>query len=687
MKKIFTIILSIYFMTHFFTMNAQFIFDATRNKTVLELSKNTDFSKEIIKRGVEQTAMLWNYTDGNETDFFNFCNDYFCKTKEEKKQLFDRVATNFETILGHNNRVTIELLRPTQVVGYNSLPIDDLFATYDINAHFSDDMFATKIALIIALNFPFFTLEEKEDNGHKWSETEWGYARLGDYFRSRVPANLKQNIATAIANADNYIANYNIPMWLIANGSNHRYWSYGTKLISHWGLRDEIKASYADAEAGLMKQHLIYAVMRAIIDQSIPTEIMNETEGYYWKPITNKAFLHDIVEIQTTPEPNTRYQHLLNIFNAVSATDKCYAGGSTNISRTFESDLEMKLEDVEALFISLVTAPQVKQVAEIIAKRLKRKLQPFDIWYDGFKSRSSINQDSLDSDVRAKYPNVAAFQKDLPNILVKLGFTPEKAEYICKYIHVDPSIGAGHAWGAEMKSDKSMLRTRFVDGMDYKGYNIGIHEFGHNVEQTISLHDVPNYFLKSVPNTAFTEALAFTFQKKDLELLGGYENNDEMLKDLTTLDIFWGCYEIMGVSLVDIKVWQWMYKNPDTDANSLKHAVMRIAREVWNQYYAPVFGIPDQTVLAIYSHMIDAPLYLSAYPIGHIIDFQIGNYLENKNLGDEVCRMYAMGRLTPKLWMERAVGSQINTADLLKSTQNAVNNVNEAMKAAKKVRK
>jgi hypothetical protein len=198
---------------------------------------------------------------------------------------------------------------------------------------------------------------------------------------------------------------------------------------------------------------------------------------------------------------------------------------------------------------------------------------------------------------------------------------------------------------------------------------------------------VPNYFLKSVPNTAFTEALAFTFQKKDLELLGGYENNDEMLKDLTTLDIFWGCYEIMGVSLVDIKVWQWMYKNPDTDANSLKHAVMRIAREVWNQYYAPVFGIPDQTVLAIYSHMIDAPLYLSAYPIGHIIDFQIGNYLENKNLGDEVCRMYAMGRLTPKLWMERAVGSQINTADLLKSTQNAVNNVNEAMKAAKKVRK
>ncbi|MEG1556502.1 MAG: hypothetical protein RR356_07245, partial [Bacteroidales bacterium] len=208
-----------------------------------------------------------------------------------------------------------------------------------------------------------------------------------------------------------------------------------------------------------------------------------------------------------------------------------------------------------------------------------------------------------------------------------------------------------------MKSDCALLRTRIGDdGMDYKGYNIGVHEFGHNVEQTISLHDVPNYFLRGVPNTAFTEALAFTFQSRDLQLLG-VSSVDEVSKYNNTLDIFWGCYEIMGVSLVDMKVWQWLYNHPKATAEELKNAVLAIAKEVWNQYYEPIFKIKDQTILAVYSHMIDAPLYLSAYPLGHLIDFQFENYLEGKNIGTEVERIFAIGRLTPDLWMKKAVGT------------------------------
>jgi hypothetical protein len=98
--------------------------------------------------------------------------------------------------------------------------------------------------------------------------------------------------------------------------------------------------------------------------------------------------------------------------------------------------------------------------------------------------------------------------------------------------------------------------------MDYKGYNIAIHEFGHNVEQTISLYDVDHYTMSGVPNTAFTEALAFIYQTRDLELLG-IQTNEPNVEYLNTLDKLWGSYEIMGVSLVDMAVWRWMYDNPD----------------------------------------------------------------------------------------------------------------------------
>ena len=64
--------------------------------------------------------------------------------------------------------------------------------------------------------------------------------------------------------------------------------------------------------------------------------------------------------------------------------------------------------------------------------------------------------------------------------------------------------------GAERRGDKAHLRTRVEpSGMMYKGYNIAIHELGHNVEQVCSLYQVDSTLLRGVPNTAFTEALAF----------------------------------------------------------------------------------------------------------------------------------------------------------------------------------
>jgi hypothetical protein len=649
--------------------NKKIIGDDTVSSVTKQLiEKHGDQNRDRIEKGVKQMASLWEKEDGDASAFETFCLDNFIGDPTQREQIFTRLCKHFETIYGGFNKMAVSLMEPVHEVAYTPFSVDDMFGSWSPSAHFEDDFFANKIAFYVMLNFPCYTLDEKNELGEKWSSLEWGYARMGDIFTSRVPAKIAQNIAEAEAAADNYIANYNIYMGKLVDDNQKTFFPEDMVLITHWGLRDELKAQYADAN-GLVKQQLIYEVMKRIIDQSIPQEMINKND-FTWNPYKNEIYKNG-GKLSHTAEPFTRYEYLLSVFKAMKAADEYTPMYPSCISRKFDQEFELSQAEVEKLFVTLLEAPQVKQVGELISKRLGRKLQAFDIWYDGFKTRSSINPQLLDSLTQTKYPNKEMFVADLPHILVKLGFPQEKALAICNQVRVDASRGAGHAWEARMKDDKARLRTRIGEkGVDYKGYNIGVHEFGHNVEQTITLHDVPNYMLAGVPNTAFTEALAFVFQKKDLELLGIHGSENAM--NLTTLDIFWGCYEIMGVSLVDMRVWKWMYENPNATKEQLMAKTIEIAKDVWNTYYYPVFGTKDEPILAVYSHMIASPLYLSAYPLGHLIEFQLENYYEGKNIGQETIQIFSNGRLTPQLWLKKGLHTTLSVEPLLNAVSTAV---------------
>ena len=688
--KRFTLFSILFIITLTLSAENLFIQKSTIQRTVGDLQKHSKVSASLITKGVNQAAAFWTEADGTQEDFFNFCNENCCKNSSEKEILFHRLCDNFEAILGHNNRVTVELSMPIHVSGYTSLPVDERFAAYNSLAHLNSDMFDNKIAFVVILNFPHFTLKEKTENAEKWSDLEWGYARLGDLFTNRVPAEKLQAISAATAAADNYISNYTIYMGRVKTNDGRMFWNKDLKLITHWGLRDELKAAYADKSGGKAKQEVIYSIMKTIIDQTIPIDVINKNK-YIWYPTANKLYKEGgTIGIYGEPEGEVRYQYLLNNFKAEKAVDAYYSDKSTFIDRTFNDDLEISQSDIEKLFTAFMKTPEVEKVAKLISKRLGRRLRPYDIWYNGFKNRSSVDQRTLDRLTQERYPNKEAFEADLPNILQTLGFTKEKANFICHHITVDASVGAGHAWESLMRSDNARLRTRIGEnGMDYKGFNIGIHEFGHNVEQTFSLHNVPNYFLVGVPNTAFTEALAFNFQQHDLQLLG-FNNADTVGRYYDLLDNFWSCYEIMGVSLLDIRVWQWMYAHPDADAAQLRDAVIDLSKAIWNEFYAPVFKVKDQTILAIYSHMIDAPLYLSAYPIGYLISFQLQNYLDGKNLGTEVERIFSQGKLIPQYWMQKAVGSKLTVTPFVRAAGAAVDKViayEKEASAAKKSKK
>jgi hypothetical protein len=633
----------------------------TIEKVIADLSAKNPASKMLIEKGVKQTARLWQPQDGTEDEFIRFCLDNYISNSSEKEAVFLKISDYMEAIWGNYNKMSLQLQKNVHEATGPLLKIDEQFAAYSPNTHVSDDMYANKLAFFITLNFPEYSLEEKELLGN--NRLSWAYARLGDMFTSHVPAELQQAVTKANSDADVYISNYNIYAGHLLDKSGKKVFPENMILLSHWNLRDEIKANYNKGETGLNKQKTIYEAMKRIISQEIPKEVINSGD-YDWNPYSNQAYQSGKA-ISGNAENTTRYEVFLNNFRALKAID-AYTG-NTYIDRNFSEDMEVSVNDAEKLFREYLSAPEMKIAGKIVASRLGRKLQAFDIWYDGFKLRSSLNEDSLSNMTRTLYPNAEALKKDLPDILEKLGFTKERAGYLAKRIDVDAARGSGHAWGAGQKGDHAHLRTRIPEGgLDYKGYNIAIHEFGHNVEQTISLYDIDYYMLNGVPNTAFTEALAFVFQKRDLDILG-IKDAVPGKDNLDVLDKTWSLFEISGVSLLDISVWKWMYANPDATPAQLKEAVIRLSKEIWNEYYAPIFGVKDEPVLAIYSHMLSYPLYLSAYSFGQIIEFQLEQYLQGKDFATEVDRIYRLGKLTPNQWILQATGKPLSVEPLLEA--------------------
>ena len=631
-------------------------------------AKSPVLTDQSAPLGVRQAAALWTAEDGSQADFDRLVAENYCTTDSERLALFESLSRIMENISQSADMLTVELLRPTQLTNASEPQSTDwIMSGYSPLAHFSDDMFANKLAFVTIINFPHYSLEEKNTLGRQWTRQEWAFARMGDIFTTRVPAEVKTRMAQALADAENYIADYNIYMGNLRTEDNRQLWPEDKILLSHWNLRDELKALYG-TEGGQEKQEMIYQVMQRIVSQTIPQQAINGAE-FIWKPYSDAS----------EAEPYTRYERILAVAHAYFAEDPYCPSAPTGIIRNFEEGVEIPAAELDSLFRALVGSTQVQQVAEIIKERLGRNLRPYDIWYDGFKARASMDEDELSALTRKLYPDANAFAADMWRLLTQMGFYPEDARRIAHHIAVEPARGSGHAWPCLGRKEDARLRTRIPEnGMDYKGYNIAVHEFGHCVEQILDMYFIDHYMLSGVPNTAYTEASAFLWQQRDLQLLPNSQTanvNSQMSKD-EIFDQFWSMYEIMGVSLVDMAMWQWIYVHPKATPKELCEATMQIAKEVWNQYYEPVLGEHDCILLAVYSHMVNAPMYLPNYPLGHIVQFQLEEHLSQcktqKDFALEYMRIYRLGRLTPKEWLIEAVGTPPTIEPVLRAVENAV---------------
>ncbi len=635
-----------------------------------------------IDIGLAALSEQWVKTDGDNGEFIKFAVDNFVSDPIQLDQLSKVISDNIRVINGHIWKIGSTLSNPYSANTGKIKKYEELFAGVSINVDINKELYRSKVAHLVLLNFPPVTDEQKKKNGHTWSYQQWGYVFLGDMFKveksnkesKRSKGNKDISKKLYKGDSQRYADNSVIPIFTLCDANGNRVFTENKNLLLHWKMRDEIKNLYGSSLSDkLVKQKTIYSAMRRYIDQSIPQQIFSQDTSLKWDPNTNILLSNGGETLQAESNNNLRYEYLRNLFLKQYNRQP----DSTKYFDNYFKAYNVKASDIENMFVEILSSKEAIQVGKLIKKKIGRDLEPFDVWYTGFNNRSSYDSDSLDNYFKTIYPTPQALTDSIPSLLMKLGFDRERADFYGSKICVEPARANGHAEGAVLKNEKSFLRTNFTDnGLDFGGFQTAMHELGHSVQQTISAQLIDIFPMSSLPNSGLVESAAYLFEFKTWNVIDGLNVDKEGLYNNSILDNFWATYEIAGPALCEMKMWQWMYNKKVFSADELRNATISIAKEVWNSYYAPVFGISDEIMPAVYNHMLNSSLYLSGYTLAHIIHMQIENYLAGKDFPSEVERIYKLGEIPFDIWMERALQSSLSAKPILNITSKALSNIN-----------
>ncbi|MDZ7776585.1 MAG: hypothetical protein U5L09_13735 [Bacteroidales bacterium] len=124
---------------------------------------------------------------------------------EGEQQKCSENSAQLQALWGKYHEMEVLLKEPLHLSGPPITKTDMIFGSYNPRAHLTEDLYQNKAAFLVALNFPFYSLDEKSEKAGEWSRKEWAYARMGDLFTSRLPASLEQEISSTLTEADTYI--------------------------------------------------------------------------------------------------------------------------------------------------------------------------------------------------------------------------------------------------------------------------------------------------------------------------------------------------------------------------------------------------------------------------------------------------------------------------------------------------
>ena len=508
----------------------------------------------------------------------------------------------------------------------------------DPSAHVTDDFFQNKLAFVVLLNFPLTTLEQRLDGGGEVDapavggdaprtallEAGPGRGQPGDRPRARP-------------RPDQYISGYNIWMHHLVDDKGNRLFPPELRLLSHWNLRDEIKASYDDLEErprqaahdpeghgadrrprrspgsssttrtsiGTRRPTTVVAAAARDTDQPAPADLEGDERSRARHALRHAPRRRSTPSARSIPTRRPRR--------------RCIAiGGSTR------------------------TARSRRRGSRRCSRRCSRR-RSCPGWHAhrsapraGRSSRSTSGTTaSAHAAATPRRSSTPSSQEALPDAAgLREGHAePARRARVLAGASagsrgqhrrrpgawLGTRLGRSDALGKGASAHPRRCRRHGLQGLQHRRPRDGAQRRADLLAERASTTRCS----PGCPNTAFTEALAFVFQAHDLELLGlaqpptrrrGAEDARRLLgRPSRSPPCRWSTWRSgTGCTIT---------RRPRPA--ELKEATLQIAKDVWNRYYAPVFGQKDVVLLGIYSHMISYPIYLPDYPIGHLIAFQI----------------------------------------------------------------
>lgn len=629
-----------------------------------------DAHRAAIAAGVARVAERWTAADGDEGALSAFCADRYVADPVDRARLLERFETLLALAAGHLYEIRRGLRRWMDLAGDELPALDDLAALFDPAPDLAEQWYAQKLAFVALLNFDRPDLPAMLAEGGGWTPARWAEARIGQAFGPRIPQALADDARRAHHAAQRFVDGFHVAVGGLVDADGRRPFAPDRRVIAHWLMREAIRGQYG-APGGDAAQRAMAHVMRHHVAGTVPRAVLAADGGARaWDPAAGTLDGRPVADVDTVgPE---RYAHILAHVAIARRLDAHHPSHPTALERSFALQREVPVAEVEAQLEGLLASPVRVDLAAFARARIGRPLEAHDVYFD--QGRPAETGDALDARVAARWPTAADLEAALPAILRELGFDDADARFLGERVRVEIARGAGHAVRPGMPEYPAWLRTNGTGGaLTWDGFQIAMHELGHNLEQLVSTHLVPRPALRGVPNTACTEAFAFLYEAQARRVLGVAGDADEAAAfDAAAIETALDACQIAGPALVELRAWRWLYDHPDATPAALRDEVLALSDAVWDAHYARFFGPDPYRLLGAYQHMVGYPLYLSNYALGHMIGHQVRSHVRGRDLAAETKRIFALGRLTPDAWLRAAVGSGLSSAPLLADAAAAV---------------